>query len=89
MLEYNKNETILGQKCDFARDRLVENFLWTVGVIFEPQFGYCRRMLTRLGALLTVIDDIFDVYGTPEELKLFEDAVVRLVVYKLSAIFFL
>ena len=50
--------------------------------MFEPQFGYCRRMLTRLGALLTVIDDIFDVYGKPKELKLFEDAVVRLVVHK-------
>ena len=58
----------------------MENFLWTVGVIFEPQFGYCRRMLTKVNAMITTIDDdVYDVYGTLEELELFTDAVDRLV----------
>ncbi|KAG6675452.1 hypothetical protein I3842_15G102500 [Carya illinoinensis] len=61
----------------FARDRVVENFLWAVGILFHPQFGYERRMLTKLGALLTVVDDFYDVYGTLEELKLFTDVVER------------
>ncbi|KAG7944364.1 hypothetical protein I3843_15G097200 [Carya illinoinensis] len=61
----------------FVRDRVVENFLWAVGLLFQPQFGYERRMLTKLGALLTVIDDVYDVYGTLEELKLFTDVVER------------
>ena len=58
----------------------MENFLWTVGEIFEPQFGYCRRMLTKVNAMITTIDDdVYDVYGTLEELELFTDAVDRLV----------
>ncbi|KAF5450877.1 hypothetical protein F2P56_031193 [Juglans regia] len=57
----------------FARDRVVESFLWTVGATFEPQFGYKRRMVTRLYALITTIDNVYDVNGTLDELELFTD----------------
>ncbi|KAF2284341.1 hypothetical protein GH714_020893 [Hevea brasiliensis] len=67
--------TGLGEKLSFARDRIVENFLWTIGETFEPQFSYCRRMSTKVNSLLTTIDDIYDVYGTLDELELFTDAV--------------
>ncbi|KAK0580096.1 hypothetical protein LWI29_036337 [Acer saccharum] len=66
-------------KLEFARDRLMENFFWTVGVIFEPQFGYCRRMSTKVNALITTIDDVYDIYGNLDELELFTDAVDRLL----------
>ncbi|KAL4595817.1 hypothetical protein ACB092_12G119100 [Castanea dentata] len=69
--------TGLAENLSFARDRLMENFLWTVGVIFQPQFGYCRRMSTKVNALITTIDDVYDVYGTLDELELFTDAVER------------
>ncbi|KAG7981065.1 hypothetical protein I3843_05G213200 [Carya illinoinensis] len=69
--------TGLGENLSFARDRLMENFLWTVGVSFQPEFGYNRRMLTKVNSLITTIDDVYDVYGTLEELELFTDAVER------------
>ncbi|XP_042511107.1 probable terpene synthase 9 [Macadamia integrifolia] len=59
----------------FARDRLVENFLWAVGIIYEPRFSRCRKDLTKLISILTVIDDIYDVYGSLDELELFTRAV--------------
>uniref|UniRef100_F6I6K2 Terpene synthase metal-binding domain-containing protein n=1 Tax=Vitis vinifera TaxID=29760 RepID=F6I6K2_VITVI len=69
--------TRLGEKLNFARDRLMESFLWTVGVIFEPQYEYCRRMSTKVNTLVTIIDDVYEVYGTLDELELFTDAVDR------------
>ncbi|KAM7261182.1 hypothetical protein ACFE04_026657 [Oxalis oulophora] len=67
----------LGKKLPFIRDRLTENFLWAVAMIPEPQFQHCRRVYTMLNSIITTIDDVYDVYGTLEELELFTDAVER------------
>ncbi|KAA3455918.1 terpene synthase 10-like [Gossypium australe] len=67
----------LGEKLPFARDRLMENFLWAVGVAFDPQFGNLRITLTKIASLITSIDDLYDVYGTLDELELFTQAVER------------
>ena len=61
----------------FARSRLVTSFFWGMGMVFEPQFAYSRRVLTITLALITVIDDIYDIYGTLDELELFTYAVER------------
>ncbi|KAI9113043.1 hypothetical protein K1719_015975 [Acacia pycnantha] len=67
----------LGEKLSFSRDRLVENFFWTVGLTYEPQLGNFRRVMTKVNALITTIDDVYDVYGKLEELVLFTDVVDR------------
>ncbi|RVW37342.1 (-)-germacrene D synthase [Vitis vinifera] len=51
--------------------------LWILGVYFEPQFFFARRILTKVIAMTSIIDDIYDVYGTLEELELFTEAVER------------
>ncbi|KAL5839731.1 hypothetical protein ACOSQ4_012339 [Xanthoceras sorbifolium] len=67
----------LGEKLSFARNRLVVTFLWTMGTAFEPRYGSWRIRNTKINSLITVIDDIYDVYGTLEELELFTDVVDR------------
>ncbi|XVF17076.1 hypothetical protein REPUB_Repub10bG0086800 [Reevesia pubescens] len=67
----------LGERLSFARDRLMENFLWSVGMIICPQSGKFRRIQTKINAIITAIDDVYDVYGTLDELELFTDAVER------------
>uniref|UniRef100_A0A1W7HBY2 Putative limonene-myrcene synthase n=1 Tax=Scoparia dulcis TaxID=107240 RepID=A0A1W7HBY2_SCODU len=69
--------TCLAEKLPFARDRLVENYFWTIGGAFEPKYGYSRIMATKVNAFITVIDDMYDVYGTLEELKLFTHVIQR------------
>ncbi|KAK4276119.1 hypothetical protein QN277_019108 [Acacia crassicarpa] len=69
----------LVEKLNYAiiRDRIVENFFWTVALAFEPQHGHFRRLMTKVNALITSIDDIYDTYGTWEELQLFTRVVDR------------
>ncbi|KAL8112903.1 hypothetical protein AgCh_020276 [Apium graveolens] len=60
-----------GNKLEFARDRLAASFLWAVGITSLPQHGYCRLQITKAIQIISVIDDVYDVYGTLEELELF------------------
>nr|T1RRJ4.1 RecName: Full=(-)-endo-fenchol synthase, chloroplastic; Short=Alpha fenchol synthase; Short=LsFENS; AltName: Full=Alpha pinene synthase; AltName: Full=Limonene synthase; Flags: Precursor [Lavandula stoechas]AGN72801.1 alpha fenchol [Lavandula stoechas] len=71
------NSTGLAEKLPFARDRIVESYFWAMGT-FEPhQYGYQRELVSKIIALTTVVDDIYDVYGTLEELELFTDVIRR------------
>ncbi|KAI3868709.1 hypothetical protein MKX03_025959 [Papaver bracteatum] len=62
---------------NFARDRIVECFLSSVGFCWEPKYERCREWLTKILSFALVIDDIYDVYGSLEELELFTDAIER------------
>ncbi|MCL7039844.1 hypothetical protein MKW94_007038 [Papaver nudicaule] len=63
--------------CHFARSRVAENFLGHVGFYHEPKFGYCRKKCAQVSQFLYTIDDMYDVYGSIEELRLFTEAVER------------
>ncbi|KAG5608066.1 hypothetical protein H5410_019347 [Solanum commersonii] len=61
----------------FARDRLVEAYLWMIGVYFEPQYCRARRFTTQIISLASILYDLYDVYGTHDELEMFTDAIQR------------
>ncbi|XP_077217584.1 alpha-terpineol synthase, chloroplastic-like [Tasmannia lanceolata] len=65
----------LGKHLNFARDRLLECFIWAVGTVSEPELWNGRSVVTKLAQLLTSIDDVYDLYGSLEELELFTDAI--------------
>ncbi|XP_042377334.1 terpene synthase 10-like [Zingiber officinale] len=67
----------LSEKLPFFRDRLTENYLWALGLTYEPDNLRCRIIETKAICFITLIDDIYDVYGTLDELQLFTDAVDR------------
>ncbi|KAL6283770.1 hypothetical protein ACE6H2_014699 [Prunus campanulata] len=65
------------RKLPFARDRMVELYFWIVGVYFEPQYSVGRKIMTKVSVLLTILDDIYDAFGTFEELVIFTEAIDR------------
>ena len=67
-------------KLSFARDRLVEDYMWTIGTSYRPQFSLVRRTLTKAIAIVTTVDDIYDVHGTLDELEKFTDVISRLLI---------
>ncbi|WJX25782.1 hypothetical protein P8452_14787 [Trifolium repens] len=69
--------TVIGEKLAFVRDRLVECFVWNVGINYKPEFEYFRKVSTMVNAFITIIDDIYDVHGTLEELELFTETINR------------
>lgn len=92
-LDYNKVQTLhrielaelsrwwkqlgLVEKLSFARDRPMECYFWTIGGLPEPKYSGARIELAKTIAILLVIDDIFDTYGSISELSLFNNAVQK------------
>nr|P0CJ43.1 RecName: Full=(E)-beta-ocimene synthase, chloroplastic; AltName: Full=(E,E)-alpha-farnesene synthase; AltName: Full=Terpenoid synthase 2; Short=AtTPS02; Flags: Precursor [Arabidopsis thaliana] len=71
------NSTGLMKQLDFVRDRITESYFWTIGIFYEPEFKYCRKILTKIFMLIVIMDDIYDIYGTLEELELFTNVVEK------------
>ncbi|KAI4356162.1 hypothetical protein L6164_000205 [Bauhinia variegata] len=55
----------------------MESFFWAAALAFEPHFNNLRKGLTKVTCLINTIDDVYDIYGTLDELELFTSAVER------------
>ncbi|KAL6012553.1 hypothetical protein ACLOJK_003042 [Asimina triloba] len=67
----------LSRKMTFFRDRLMENFWLSVASTPEPWFPECRKGLTKAALLVVILDDIYDIYGSLDELELLTNAIER------------
>lgn len=65
------------ERLGFGRDGPRECFLWALGIFPEPRHSSCRIELAKAICVLQVIDDVFDTYGTLDELVLFTKAIKR------------
>ncbi|XP_078157514.1 monoterpene synthase 8, chloroplastic-like isoform X2 [Carex rostrata] len=63
------------EKLPFIRDRLVENYLWSVAFVPELKHANLRKAITKSISLISTIDDVYDVYGSLDELEAFTHAV--------------
>lgn len=65
----------LAKKFHFSRMRLVEAYFFSVGIFFQPQFSIARNIYTKAFIVETVLDDIYDAFGTIEELENFTQVI--------------
>ncbi|XP_065015530.1 alpha-humulene synthase-like [Musa acuminata AAA Group] len=71
------NDLFLTKNLSFARDRVVECYYWILAVYFEPHYSRARVITTKVMAMTSILDDIYDLYSTFEESQLLTQAIQR------------
>jgi hypothetical protein len=61
----------------YARDRLVENYFWTCGILHEEEYSRARILFSKTMGLFSLMDDTFDVHATLEECHKLSAAIER------------
>ncbi|WVZ23759.1 hypothetical protein V8G54_002303 [Vigna mungo] len=67
----------LANELVYARNQPLKWYIWSLACFADRTFSEERIELTKPISLIYIIDDIFDVYGTLDELTLFTEAVCR------------
>ncbi|KAL1542974.1 cis-muuroladiene synthase-like [Salvia divinorum] len=67
------NQFDLKSKLPYARDRLVEAYMWCVGYHYEPHYSYVRIGLAKGIQIIGIMDDTYDNYATLNEAQLFTE----------------
>ncbi|CAH8357951.1 unnamed protein product [Eruca vesicaria subsp. sativa] len=67
----------MAPKLSYIRDRIVEVFLFAVGMFFEPRYSLARIHATKLSMVVTALDDTCDAYATLPEVISLHDAIQR------------
>nr|CCG48009.1 terpene synthase, putative [Triticum aestivum] len=61
----------------YTRDRMVEVYFWSCGMIPEEEHSRARLMFAKTFGLVTFLDDTYDVHATLEECHSFTGAMQR------------
>ncbi|KAL2475532.1 S-(+)-linalool synthase [Abeliophyllum distichum] len=67
----------LAEELKQARNQPLKWYTWSMASLSDPSMSEQRLELTKSITFVYIIDDIFDLYGTPEELCVFTQAVKR------------
>nr|GMD23008.1 terpene synthase 10-like [Ipomoea batatas] len=70
-------DSCITEKLEFVRDKVVENFIWALSKTSSPKYSHCRSVVTKIDVLLCTVDDLYDIYGTLDELQLFTETIER------------
>ncbi|KAL0915286.1 hypothetical protein M5K25_015691 [Dendrobium thyrsiflorum] len=65
----------LSKRLPFSRDRLIECYFLVLSIYFETCHSRARVMMTKCITHISMLDDIYDVYGTLEELHLLTNGI--------------
>ncbi|KAF8030060.1 hypothetical protein BT93_E2476 [Corymbia citriodora subsp. variegata] len=67
----------MAKELKYARDQPLKWYMWPMAILTETGLSQERVLVTKPISFIYIIDDIFDVYGTIDELTLFTDVVNR------------
>ncbi|KAG6435394.1 hypothetical protein SASPL_100266 [Salvia splendens] len=67
------NEFDLKSKLPYARDRVVEAYVWGVGYHYEPQYSHVRMGIAKGLKIIGMMDDTYDNYATINQAQLFTE----------------
>ena len=60
-----------------SRSRVPEGYFWMLGAYIEPRYALGRNILLKVFKLTSILDDVYDAYGTIDELTVFTKAAIR------------
>ncbi|KAK4792643.1 hypothetical protein SAY86_023078 [Trapa natans] len=67
----------LAKQLNFARDQPLKWYTWSMAILPDPKLSKERLDITKPIAMVYIIDDLFDVYGSLDELTLLTEAITR------------
>jgi (3S)-linalool synthase len=65
----------VAQEIPAARDQIMKWYMWPMTVLQGPSFSRYRIEITKIIAFVYIVDDIFDLVATPQELSLLNDSI--------------
>ncbi|KAL6848541.1 hypothetical protein ACP4OV_021835 [Aristida adscensionis] len=65
----------LAQEIPVARDQVLKWYMWSMTILQGSSFSRYRVEATKIISFVYIVDDIFDIVGTIEELSLFTCAI--------------
>ncbi|XP_031127000.1 (3S,6E)-nerolidol synthase 1-like [Ipomoea triloba] len=67
----------LSEELKLARNQPLKWYIWSMAMATDPCLSKQRIEITKPISLVYIVDDIFDIYGTIDELTLFTEAINR------------